>query len=134
MIQLKKTLTFLVALLVMTSILTAETRAPTPPLEKRVKDAALVFTGKVINKKVDGEWARAELLVDVPLRGVKKGEKIEVIWRVELSGRPIYDAPDGKQGVALLGDKHEGRYWLRDDKFEDLDKLEKVKKLVEKDE
>ncbi|MEM9348495.1 MAG: hypothetical protein AAGB26_18150 [Planctomycetota bacterium] len=124
------TLIGFLAMLITVSAATTETRAPTEPLEKRVKAAELIFPGTVINKKIDGEWARAELLVDSPLRGVEKGQKIEVIWRMTLGGTPIYDAAEGQQGVALLGDKHEGRYWLRDDKFEDLDKLEKIEELL----
>ncbi len=32
--------------------------------------------------------------------------------------------------MAILADKHEGRYWLREDKFEPLEKLDEVKKVV----
>lgn len=123
---------FCMALLILLTPALARTVAPTQPLEKRVKDAELIFTGKVINKTIQGDWARAELLVDESLRGVIKGDKIKVIWRIEIGGQPIYDAAEGQQGIALLGDKHEGRYWLRTDKFESLDKLEKVKELLEK--
>lgn len=123
---------FCLALLMMAMPVLARTVAPTEPLEKRVKEAELIFTGKVIDKEVKGDWARAELLVETPLRGVKKGEKIEVIWRIQVGGEPIYDAAEGQQGVALLGDKHEGRYWLRSDKFEGLDQLEKVKTILKK--
>ena len=126
----KKTLTFLFTLLLVTSVATAKAKVPTEPLEKRVKDAELIFTGKIIDKTIQGDWARAKLLVELPLRGVEKEETVEVIWRIKVGDTPIYDAPEGKQGVALLSDKHEGRYWLRDDKFEGLDKLEKIEELI----
>lgn len=122
---------FCLAVLMLAMPALARTVAPTEPLEKRVKSAELIFTGKVINKTVQGDWAHAELLVDESMRGVKKGDKIEVIWRIQIAGKPIYDVVDGKQGIALLGDKHKGRYWLRGDKFEDLVKLDKVKELLE---
>ena len=102
------------------------------PLKERVANAELVFVGKVVNRVLEGDWVRAELIVEQPLRGVKKGEKIKVIWRKTIGGRKIYDTAEGTRGIALLKDKHEGRYWLRLSKFEGGDKLEKVKEWIVK--
>ena len=128
-----KMVSVLVAMFMMISAVAADTRVPTPPLEQRVKGAELVFVGKLIDKNVEGDWARAKLQVEVPLKGVEQEQAVEVIWRVRVGERPVYDVPEGKQGVALLGDKHEGRYWLRGDKFEDLSKLDKIKKILKKE-
>lgn len=105
-------------------------RAPTPPLAERVKSAKVVAVGELVNKVVEGDWVRAEILVVEPVVNAKKGEKIPVIWRATLDGQPIYDADEGSTGVVLLDDKHEGRYWLRDDKFENEDKLEEIRKVL----
>ena len=110
---------------------TGAVRAPTPPLEERVKAAESVFVGKLINKVVEGDWVRAELLVQEPLKNTKKDEKVLVIWRATIGGQPIYDTPEDSRGIAILGDKHEGRYWLRSDKFEPVDKLDEVKKIID---
>lgn len=115
----------------MTTFALAETKAPTKPLSERVGNAETVFVGKVIEKKVEGDWARAELLVEEPLKNAMKGAKIEVIWRIKL-GRNlfIYDTEEGTQGIAILKDRHEGRFWLRSDKFEKPDKLAEVKAII----
>lgn len=105
-------------------------RAPTEPLKERVRAAETVFVGKLINKAVEGDWVRAELLVEEPLVSSKRDSKIEVIWRATIGGTPIYDTDENSRGIAILKDKHEGRYWLRDDKFEDLNKLAEVKKIL----
>ena len=105
-------------------------KLPTEPLENRVRDAKVVFVGKVINKEVKGAWAYADLLVEEPLKNVQKNESVQVIWRIKLGDRAIYDSAEGSRGIAILDEKHEGRYWLRDDKFEDLAKLEEVKRIV----
>ena len=107
-------------------------KAQPKSLKERVKDAELVFVGKVVNRVVKGDWVRAELVVEKPFRGVKKGEKVKVIWRKTLGGREVYDTGEDSRGIALLKGKHEGRYWLRADKFEGGEKLEEVKKLVVK--
>ena len=109
----------------------AETRAPTEPLPKRVEKAEVIFLGKVTNKKVEGDWAKAELVVEEPLKNVRKGEKVEVIWRIKLANLRIYDTDDETTGVAILSDKHQGRYWLRSDKFEKPEKLDEVKTILE---
>lgn len=105
-------------------------RAPTQPLAQRVQEAEMVFLGKVVNKTVDGDWARAELLVEEPLRNAEKGAKVAVTWRIMVGTFFIYDVAAETGGVAILKDKHEGRYWLRDDKFEKPEKLAEVKALV----
>ena len=125
-------ITTVLCLLFASSIFAFAIRAPEVPLEKRVEAAEKVFVGKVINKKVDGEWVRAELLVESPLRNAEKEAKIPVIWRRELGDLKIYDVTVGSKGVALLLDKHEGRYWLGHSRFEKLDKLEEIEKLIEK--
>ena len=51
-------------------------RIAVEPLEKRVEKAEKIFVGKLINRVQDGEWVRAELLVDVPIHNVKKGDKV----------------------------------------------------------
>ena len=108
-------------------------KAPTKPLAERVGGADSVFVGKLVNRVEDGDWVRAELLVEESLRDVQKGEKIPVIWRKMVGDVPIYDAAEGAKGIAILDDKHEGRYWLRSDKFEPLDQLDLVKELIAKD-
>jgi len=105
-------------------------RAPTPPLKDRVSAAETVFLGKVINRAEDGDWVRAELLVEQPLRNAEKGMKIEVTWRTRVGSFFIYDVAEGTRGVAILKDKHKGRYWLRADKFEDSSKLAEVKAMI----
>ena len=107
-------------------------KAQPKSLKERVKDAELIFVGKVVNRVVKGDWVRAELVVEKPFRGVKKGEKVKVIWRKTIGGREIYDTGENTRGIALLKGKHEGRYWLRADRFEGGEKLEEVKKLVVK--
>ena len=74
---------------------------------------------------------RADLVVEESLKDAERGAKVEVIWRATIGGRPIYDTAEGTRAIAILKDKHEGRYWLRDDKFEDVAKLAEVKKLIE---
>ncbi|MBT3199130.1 MAG: serpin family protein [Phycisphaerales bacterium] len=105
-------------------------RAPTPPLKNRVAAAETVFLGKVVNKVVTGEWATAELLVEESLRNAEKGKKTKVTWRIKLGNFHIYDVPEGSRGIAILKDKHKGRYWLRSDKFEKPNKLAEVKGLI----
>jgi len=105
-------------------------RAPVRPLKDRVAAAETVFLGKVANKVVVGEWARAALVVEESLKNAKKGGKVEVIWRISLGRFKIYDVAEGTRGVAILSDKHQGRYWLRGDKFESPDKLAEVKGLT----
>jgi hypothetical protein len=116
--------------LTLTTVTESTAKAPTKPLPERVANAEAVFLGKVINKKVEGDWARAELLVEEPLKNAKKGAKIEVIWRINLGNLPIYDAAEGTRGVAILKDQHEGRYWLRSDKFEKPDRVDEVKGII----
>lgn len=119
-----------IVILALTSVAPAVIKAPTKPLSERVENAETVFLGKVINKKVQGDWARAELLVESPLKNAKKGTKIEIIWRINVGRLKIYDTADGTQGIAILKDKHQGRYWLRSDKFEAPDKLKEVKRIL----
>lgn len=126
--------------------------APPRPLEKRVEDSQLIFVGKLVNRVQNDDWVQAELLVEAPLKNVKQGEKIPVPWRLVMVGghrvtvsvegnsevvktetvgaKPIFDKPEGARGIAILDDKHKGRYWLRADKFEELDQLETVRTLV----
>ena len=105
-------------------------REPAKPLKDRVSAAETVFLGKLVNRVEEGEWVRAELLVEKPLRKAEKGAKVEVIWRKTLGNLLIYDAAEGDRGIAILKDKHKGRYWLRADKFEKPDKLAEVKKRL----
>jgi len=105
-------------------------RAPTAPLAERVSEAETIFLGKLANKVTDGDWVRADLVVEEPLRDAERGHGTAVIWRAKIDGMPIYDAAEGARGIAILKDKHEGRYWLRDDKFEDPGKLNEVKALI----
>ena len=102
------------------------------PLEKRVEKAEKIFIGKLVNRVEDGDWVRAELVVETALHNVKKDEKIEVIWRKTIGGHKIFDSQEGNKGIAILIDKHQGRYWLRGDKFENLNKLDQIKKLIKK--
>ncbi|MFK7788361.1 MAG: hypothetical protein AB8C95_02565 [Phycisphaeraceae bacterium] len=128
----QKTVIFSFAMLVITSTLRADTRVPTAPLEERVKAAEVVFVGKLIDKKVQGDWATAKLLVKESLHNVKVDQTIEVTWRIQIDNRPIYDVAEGTERIAILKDKHKGRYWLRTDKFEGLEKLDKVKQILKK--
>ena len=106
--------------------------APETSLPLRVEAAKYVCVGKVINKVVKGDWANADILVIKPLKNTKKGEEIPVTWRVAVSGRPIYDVKKNSCGIAILGATHKERYWLRGDKFENLNKLKEVKKILQK--
>jgi hypothetical protein len=105
-------------------------RAPTKPLKDRVSAADTVFLGKVVNKVTTGDWASAELVVEEPLRNAEKDEKIKVTWRIKLGRLHVYDVREGTRGVAILKGKHNGRYWLRGDKFENPNKLAEVKGLI----
>lgn len=119
----------LAALMLVPSAL-GTTRVRTAPLADRVREAELIFTGKIIDRQIDGDWARAKLLVSEPLRGGEKGQMVEVVWRVRVGDLVIYDAQEGFRGVALLKDKRDGRYWLGHDKFEGLGRLEKIKQII----
>ena len=55
---------------------------------------------------------------------------MNVIWRAQLGGRLLYDVKEGTRGIAILKDKHEGRYWLRDDKFEAPETLPEVQAIL----
>jgi hypothetical protein len=123
-------LAFLLCVLLTLTTTSLALRVRTAPLKARVDAAETIFLGKLANKVVTGEWANAELVVQEPLRNAKKGEKIAVTWRIKLGNFRIYDAPEGTRGIAILKDKHKGRYWLRGDKFEKPDKLAEVKGLL----
>lgn len=103
---------------------------PTPPLSERVAGAQVVFVGTLIERVEKGEWVRAVLRVDKPLRGLGEDKRVNVIWRTRVADQWIYDAAEGQRGIAILDDKHEERYWLRADKFEPLAKLEEVEKMI----
>lgn len=118
-------------LLASAGMLFATSIAPTPPLAERLREAEKVFVGTLVERVEDGEWVRAALHVDEPLRGVEEKERVEVIWRTRVRDLQVYDAGEGSRGIAILKDKHEGRYWLRADKFEPLAKLDEVRKLLE---
>ena len=112
-------------------------RAPTPPLKERVNRAETVFLGKVADRIVEGGWVRASLVVEEPLWKAERGKNVPVIWTkpadtgLFMADGVTFDANEGARGVAILTDKHEGRYWLREDKFEDPKKLDEVKALVQ---
>jgi hypothetical protein len=123
-------LAFLPCVLLTLTTASLAIRAPTKPLKDRLTAAETVFLGKVVNRTVTGDWARAELVVEEPLRNAKKGQKVEVIWRIKVGNFRIYDVAELTRGIAILKDKHQGRYWLRSDKFEKPDKLAEVKGLM----
>lgn len=104
--------------------------APTEPLAERVRKADIIFVGKIVNRVVDGDWVRAELLVEEPLRNAKLDEKKPIIWRASISGEALRGGAEGTRGIALLTDQHEGRYWFRADKFEPLTALPEIKRLL----
>ena len=87
-------------------------------LRDRVNAAEKVFLGKLINRVEDGDWVKAELLVELPMKNAEKGANVAVIWRKKLGNKTIYDAVEGTRGIAVLKDRHEDRYWLREDKYE----------------
>ncbi len=128
-------------LLILTLLFTSQigfsmVKMPPPSLEKRVSAAKTVFVGKVVNKVIHGDWVHAELIVETSLKNAKCKERIKVIWRAKSGGRlmigvpPGFDVAEGTRAIAILKDKHEGRYWLRGDKFENLKNLDKVKALI----
>ena len=100
-------------------------------LSERVRGVKTVFVGKVINKVIAGDWARAELEVLTPLKNTKKGAKVSVIWRVKISGRGLFDIAEGAKYMALLKGKHEGRYWLHGEKFKNEKQLNQVKSFID---
>jgi hypothetical protein len=104
--------------------------APPRPLAERVAEAEKVFVGTLVDRVEDGDWVRGKLRVDTALRGVEEKQQIKVIWRKRVGDFQVYDAKQGARGIALLGDKHEGRYWLRADKFEPVEKLDEVAGLM----
>lgn len=105
-------------------------RAPEETLAERVSAAETIFVGVVTNRVAAGDWVHADLLVEEPLHNATIGANVAVIWRAMVSGRQIYNAAEGSRAIAILKDKHEGRYWLRDDKFENLSRLPDVKKHI----
>lgn len=113
-----------------TAAILAISIAPTLPLSERVEQAEKIFVGTVIERVEEGEWVRAVLRVDEPLREVGENKKVEVIWRTRVGNQAIYNAVKGQRGIAILDAKHEGRYWLRADKFEPPAKLEEVRELI----
>jgi len=112
------------------SVSVAKTLAPEKPFAERLSDAETIFVGVVTNKVLDGDWARADLLVETPLFNAEQGAKVAVIWRTAVGGQPLYDAASGSKAIAVLKDKHEGRYWLRTDKFENIAKLDEAKRTL----
>jgi len=115
---------------VLASVAVAKTLAPEKPFAERLSDAETVFVGVVTNKVLDGDWARADLLVETPLFNAEQGAKVAVIWRTAVGGQPLYDAASGSKAIAVLKDKHEGRYWLRADRFENIAKLDEAKRAL----
>jgi hypothetical protein len=127
----KRVLGALTLLIIVTGaqVSTARTLSPETPFANRLNEAETVFIGVVTNKVLDGDWARADLLIETPLFNAEQGAKVPVIWRTAVSGRPLYDAASGSRAIAILKDKHEGRYWLRTDKFENIAKLDEAKRV-----
>ena len=105
-------------------------RAQTEPLETRVAKAKTIFVGTLINRVEKGDWVTAELKVDQPMLNAQLGAKVDVIWRRYIDSTEIYNAKQGDKGVAILDDKHQGRYWLRADKFEPESALKLVQELL----
>jgi len=111
-------------------------RARPEPLEVRVEKSVKIFVGELVEREEADGWVHAVLRVEEPIFGVEKGEKVKVVWRVfnagglALADAPSFDLEKGARGVALLFDQHQGRYWLREDKFEPLERLERVKQLA----
>jgi len=101
--------------LFMSTISNGSIRLKERTLEERVADADLIFVGKVIDKQVSGEWAKAKLVVEEPIAGVKKGDKIPVTWRVSIKGHYIYDTEEGLHGLVMLknSNQHQSRYWFK---------------------
>jgi hypothetical protein len=105
--------------------------APPKPLPERIKKAEKIFVGTLVNRVDQGDnWVHAELRVDEALRGANDKETVKVIWRPKAGQWTIFDAKEGARGIALLGDKHNDRYWLRRDNFEPVSKLAEVKKAM----
>lgn len=107
----------------------------TPPLEKRVETAKLIFVGEVVKLEEKNGWVRAELLVKDPIYSVKKGDKVKVIWRKpskdpRMVDGVTFDAKIGDKAIAILNDMHEGHYWLREDKFEPMKHLDEVRRFA----
>ncbi len=115
-----------------TQAVQATSRKLPEPLSERVKLADAVFLGTLKNKVVKGDWATAELHVDKALSGAKAEQIFNVTWRIKLSNMVIFDVKEGARGIALLKGKHKERYWLRADKFESVEKLAEVQRMVNK--
>lgn len=120
----------LMGLLLSSVSVSAMLKAQPKTLKERLEEADKVFLGKLTKRVVKGQWVMAELVVEKALKNVKKGDKVKVIWREKIGGKILFNAVDGAEGVAILSDKHEGRYWLRSDKFEDIKTLRKVENFV----
>ena len=105
-------------------------RVPAKPLQERVHAAESVFVGKVVNKVVAGDWARAELEVLTPLKNAKKGAKVLVTWRIKIAGQHLFDINEGAKYMALLKGKHEKRYWLHGAEYKGEEQLSQVKSLL----
>lgn len=103
-------------------------RAPVEPLEKRLKEANLVFVGEITKSIEENGWVLAELKVTSSLKGLNKTKTVNVILGKYLMNPKKFIV--GSKGIVILSDQHKARYWFRDDKFEDLDKLKEVKKLL----
>ncbi len=112
-------------------------RAPVEPLETRLKKAETAFVGTIVDLERKDGWARGFLLVEDPLKNAVVDQKIPVIWRHQMPGGLAigggllsFNPDEGTRGIAILTDQHEERYWLRDDKFEPVKKLDEVRKLL----
>lgn len=108
----------------------ALSRMPVPPLRERVAAAEEVAIVTLTQREERGEWARGTLRIDHPIHGSPAGTELPVIWRTTLDDTPIYDAAVGARGIAVLKDRHQGRYWLGQDKLLAFDKLAQVMQVV----
>ncbi len=99
-------------------------------LAERIDQAEKVFVGKLINKKTQGDWTTADLVVEIPLLHTEKDIEIAVIWRTTLGKAKMFDKAEGSKGVAILKHQRDGRYWLRADTFEDLEVLKRAREIT----
>ena len=134
------------------------TPAPGKPdaFEHLLIKAETVFVGRVINRTVDGDWVRAELVVEDALWNAQPRERVPVVWRSKLSrverfsntvdtdagmslgdqAAALYDAQEGDRALAILSYKETavypslGLYKLSKSRYVFLDKLKKAKDVL----
>lgn len=104
-------------------------RMAPPTLKQRLQAAKMAFIGQMVKREESGDWIQAELQVLEPIFGVEKGQRIGVTWPKKISDRFIIQGQQPK-GIAILNNQYKDRYFLDEEKFESLEKLDAVREIL----